>query len=43
MSTNGAYNPGTLNTWLGNNGGYANGNEFVWGSVAKIGLHVINS
>ena len=30
--------PKTLNTWLTSNGGYAQGNLFVWGSVAKFGF-----
>ena len=30
--------PKTLNTWLTRNGGYASGDLFVWGSVAKFGL-----
>lgn len=34
----GAATPGTLNTWLRANGGYASGNLFVWGSVAKFGM-----
>lgn len=34
-----SYNPGTLNTWLKNNGGYVSTDELVWGAVSKIGLH----
>ena len=30
--------PQTLNTWLTANGGYAQGNLFVWGSVGKLGF-----
>jgi ABC-type bacteriocin/lantibiotic exporter with double-glycine peptidase domain len=33
-----SYNPGTLNTWLKANGGYASGNLFVWASINRIGL-----
>jgi len=29
--------PGTLDTWLTNNGGYANGCDLYWGSVDKLG------
>ena len=32
-------NPKTLNQWLTKNGGYASGDLFVWGSVAKFGYH----
>jgi ABC-type bacteriocin/lantibiotic exporter with double-glycine peptidase domain len=34
-----ATNPGNLNTWLKNNGGYAQGDLFVWASVSKLGLN----
>ena len=37
----GEANPGTLNSWLKTNGGYASGNLFVWGSVAKFGLSYV--
>ena len=30
--------PRTLNSWLRNNGGYVQGNLFVWGSVGSFGL-----
>ena len=30
-------NPGNLNAWLRNNGGYS-GNMFVWGAMAPYGL-----
>jgi len=30
-------NPGTLNTWLINNGGYASGDLIVWASINKLG------
>ncbi len=33
-----AATPKSLNVWLRNNGGYASGNLFVWGSVAPLGL-----
>ena len=33
-----SYNPGTINTWLTNNNGYANKNLFVWASINKLGL-----
>jgi hypothetical protein len=29
-------NPGNLNKWLLENGGYSN-NDFVWSSVSKLG------
>jgi hypothetical protein len=29
--------PGTLNSWLKSNGGYANGCSIYWGSVDKLG------
>jgi hypothetical protein len=29
--------PGTLNSWLKSNGGYASGCNIVWGSVDKMG------
>jgi len=32
-------NPGSLNGWLGGNGGYVNGNDFIWSSVGRLGLH----
>jgi ABC-type bacteriocin/lantibiotic exporter with double-glycine peptidase domain len=32
------YNPGTLNTWLKANGGYASGDLFVWTAIGKLGL-----
>ena len=32
------HNPGTLNTWLTNHHGYANGDLFVWTAVAPFGL-----
>ena len=34
-----SYNPGTLNTWLTNNGGYSSGNLFVWSSLSSLGLN----
>ena len=33
--------PKTLNSWLTRNGGYASGDLFVWGSVAKFGLSFV--
>jgi ABC-type bacteriocin/lantibiotic exporter with double-glycine peptidase domain len=33
-----SYNPGTLNTWLKSNGGYASGDLFVWTAINKLGL-----
>ena len=33
--------PGTLNRWLGTNGGYVSGNSFVWGSVGSLGLSYV--
>ena len=33
-----AADPGSLNRWLGQNGGYVSGNSFVWGSVGSLGL-----
>ena len=33
------FNPSTLNTWLTHNGGYVQGDLFVWTSVARYGLH----
>ena len=33
--------PKTLNSWLTRNGGYASGDLFVWGSVAKFGLSYV--
>lgn len=33
-----SYNPGTLNTWLKNNGGYASGDLFVWTAIDKFGI-----
>lgn len=33
-----SYNPGTLNTWLKANGGYASGDLFVWSAINKLGL-----
>ena len=33
--------PKNLNSWLKVNGGYASGNLFVWGSVAKLGLSYV--
>lgn len=39
LKTSGAAtNPGNLNTWLRNNGGYASGDLIIWGSVSKLGL-----
>lgn len=35
-----AINPGTLNHWLRNNGGYS-GNLFMWGSVNKLGVSYV--
>ena len=32
------YNPETLNNWLINNGGYWNGNLFIWRSIDSLGL-----
>jgi hypothetical protein len=32
------YNPATLNTWLTNNGGYIDGDGFVWASINRLGL-----
>ena len=34
----GVANPGTVNAWLRNNGGYVSGDLFVWGSVGAFGL-----
>merc|ERR1712107_215629 len=34
----GNYNPGTMNSWLKSNGGYASGDLLVWGAVDKLGL-----
>ena len=34
-------NPGTLNNWLKNHGGYVSGDLFVWGSVAPFGLSFV--
>lgn len=31
-------NPGTLNQWLTKNGGYAQGDLFIWASVGPFGL-----
>jgi hypothetical protein len=33
-----SYNPGTLNTWLKEHGGYASGDLFVWTAIDKLGL-----
>ena len=33
--------PKSLNVWLRNNGGYASGDLFVWGSVTKFGLSFV--
>eukprot|EP00049_Salpingoeca_infusionum_P026476 m.25860 g.25860 ORF g.25860 m.25860 type:complete len:187 (+) comp8775_c1_seq1:113-673(+) len=39
LKTKGAnYNPGTLNEWLKNNGGYASGDLLVWSAVNKLGV-----
>ena len=35
------YNPGTLNTWLKEHGGYVSGDLFVWGSVSHLGLSYV--
>ena len=32
------YNPATLNTWLTNNGGYIDGDGFVWASINRWGV-----
>ena len=32
------YSPSVLNAWLKKNGGYINGDKFVWGSIAPLGL-----
>jgi hypothetical protein len=32
------YTPATLNTWLKEHGGYAQGNLFIWGSIAPLGF-----
>jgi hypothetical protein len=37
------YNPGTINTWLKNNGGYVGGDGLVWGSVSKLGLSFVGT
>jgi len=31
--------PGTLNEWLTNNGGYASGDLFIWASIEKFGFN----
>jgi uncharacterized protein YraI len=36
-------NPGTLNAWLGGNGGYVNGNDFIWASVGRLGLNHVKA
>lgn len=33
-----SYNPRTLNQWLTNNGGYVNGDGYVWSSANHLGL-----
>ena len=33
-----SFNPGTLNTWLKEHGGYASGDLFVWNAIDKLGL-----
>lgn len=33
------HNPGSLNTWLKEHGGYVSGDLFVWGSISPLGLH----
>ena len=39
LQTKGASNdPGSLNSWLQNNGGYANGCDIYWGSVDAFGV-----
>jgi len=38
-----AYNPGTLNSWLISNGGYASGNLIVWDAVRPLGLTAATS
>ena len=32
------FNPSTLNTWLKNNKGYANKDDYVWASINSFGL-----
>lgn len=36
-----SYNPSSLNTWLKGNGGYINGDRFVWGAVNSLGLSYV--
>jgi hypothetical protein len=38
---NTSINPGTLNKWLISNGGYSQGNLFVWTSINKLGVSFI--
>ena len=32
------YDPGELNTWLKNNGGFSQGSLFIWRSVNRLGV-----
>lgn len=37
MALNNGMDPGQLNQWLINNGGYASGDLIIWGSVNSLG------